>query len=185
MKIENSIVPVELILKLKRDMEEKGLIRFPYNLDFEGAYREMLYWFNGWDLNKYPYDSLSNPLDYDNHYKENVDTFLEQNYTVDIFIIMIALNCCECNNLIHNNNVGKIALVISIITGDLKDNNFPSAIHDYLESKNLLILRFGGLICCGLIRNRMGTDDFETFFRKYKAILQKHTYPNRLFEFRK
>lgn len=43
MKIENSIVPVKLILKLKRDMEEKGLIRFPYNLDFEGAYREMLY----------------------------------------------------------------------------------------------------------------------------------------------
>ena len=76
MKIENSIVPVELILKLKRDMEEKGLIRFHYNLDFEGAYREMLYWFNGWDLNKYPYDSLLNPLDYDNHYKENVDTFL-------------------------------------------------------------------------------------------------------------
>lgn len=75
MKIENSIVPVELILKLKRDMEEKGLIRFHYNLDFEGVYREMLYWFNGWDLNKYPYDSLLNPLDYDNHYKENVDTF--------------------------------------------------------------------------------------------------------------
>ena len=24
------------------------------------------------------------------------------------------------------------------------------------------------------IRNRMGTDDFETFFRKYKAILRKH-----------
>ena len=184
MKIENSIVPVELILKLKRDMEEKGLIRFPYNLVFEGAYREMLYWFSGWDLNKYPYDDLSNPLDYDNHYKESVDTYLEQNYTVDILIIMIALNYCEHNNLIHNNDIEKITLVVIIIIGYVEVDGPLSKIHDYLESKNLLILSKTS-ICCGLIRNRMGTDDFETFFRKYKTILQKHIYSNNLFEFKK
>ena len=176
--INKSIISIEKILKIEKDWEDKGFVKFPQNFDFKGAYMELLQWFD-WDIEKYRYVSI-NKDESVSLYPEDIHIKLEKDYSLMVLLAMVILYCCENEVLINNNNLEEIDSFITNACGCQYFVDRDSAkLYYYLEDNNIYhndnnIHGNTASFVCGMIRNRMGTDDFETFFRKYKDILQKH-----------
>lgn len=91
--INKSIVSIEKILKIEKDWEDKGFVKFPQNFDFKGAYMELLQWFDR-DIKKYRYVSIVSDESV-SLYPENIHIKLEKDYSLMVLLAMVILNCCE------------------------------------------------------------------------------------------
>ena len=164
----------EKILHVKAKWDEIGFTKFPENFDIVGAFKELREWFK-WDMKKYPYDSITNPAEYNISYPETNCKLKDDLHDATVMSIIGILNYAENQNLTNNLNYEKIDKIIYgfdsfyVCDGDLDGyyNYFKVLLDIGISATDSSYIG-------GTIRNRMGTDDFETFFRKYKAILRKH-----------
>lgn len=166
----------EKILHVKAKWNEMGFTEFPENFDIVEAFKELREWFK-WDMKKYPYDNITNPIKCNENYPEINYKLKDSLHDATVMSIIGILNYAENHDLTNNLNYEKIDKIIYgfdssyICDGDL------DGYYNYF--KVLLDIGVGATDSSyigGTIRNRMGTDDFETFFRKYKDILQKYTH---------
>lgn len=164
----------EKILHVKAKWDEIGFTKFPENFDIVGAFKELREWFK-WDMKKYPYDNITNPVEYNISYPETNCKLKDDLHDATVMSIIGILNYAENQNLTNNLNYEKIDKIIYgfdsfyVCDGDLDGyyNYFKVLLDTGVSATDASYIG-------GTIRNRMGNDDFETFFGKYKAILQKH-----------
>lgn len=164
----------EKILHVKAKWDEIGFTKFPENFDIVGAFKELREWFK-WDMKKYPYDNITNPVEYNESYPEINYKLKDSLHDATVMSIIGILNYAENHDLTNNLNYEKIDKIIYgfdsfyVCDGDLDGyyNYFKVLLDIGISATDSSYIG-------GTIRNRMGTDDFETFFRKYKAILRKH-----------
>ncbi len=176
----------EQILKLKEMYEKYEVVKFPTefdSIDFVGAFNELREWFK-WDLDKYQYTHLTDSTE-----SHTVKKFLNtasdtlfKGYDIAVFVVIVELSIIESAGLVHNSDLDLIEKSIEKFEDDGEiyekldpDYNSKFDIDKYSELAHYVLEEFNYTdFTQGLIRNRMGDDDFETFFRKYKAILRKH-----------
>ena len=113
--INKSIVSIEKILKIEKDWEDKGFVKFPQNFDFKGAYMELLQWFD-WDIKKYPYVDIDKD-ESESLYPENIHIKLEKDYSLVVLLTMVILYYCENEVSINNNNLKEIDAFITNACG--------------------------------------------------------------------
>ena len=176
----------EQILKLKDMYEKYEVVKFPAefdSIDFVGAFNELREWFK-WDIDKYQYTHLTDSTE-SHTAKKFLDTAsdtLFKGYDIVVFIVIVELAIIESAGLVHNSDLDLIEKSIEKFEND---GEFYGKLDPYYNSKfdtdkyselaHYVLQEFNYTdYTQGLIRNRMGDDDFETFFRKYKAILRKH-----------
>lgn len=176
----------EQILKLKEMYEKYEVVKFPAefdSIDFVGAFNELREWFK-WDLDKYQYAHLTDSTE-SHTIKKFLDTAsdtLFKGYDIVVFVVIVELAIIESAGLVHNSDLDLIEKSIEKFEND---GEFYGKLDPYYNSKfdtdryselaHYVLQEFNYTdYTQGLIRNRMGDDDFETFFRKYKAILRKH-----------
>ena len=176
----------EQILKLKEMYEKYEVVKFPTefdSIDFVGAFNELREWFK-WDLDKYQYTHLTDSTE-----SHTVKKFLNtasdtlfKGYDIAVFVVIVELSIIESAGLVHNSDLDLIEKSIEKFEDDGEiyekldpDYNSKFDTDKYSELAHYVLQEFNYTdFTQGLIRNRMGDDDFETFFRKYKAILRKH-----------
>ena len=103
-------------------------------------------------------------------------------YDIAVFVVIVELSIIESAGLVHNSDLDLIEKSIEKFEDDGEiyekldpDYNSKFDTDKYSELAHYVLQEFNYTdFTQGLIRNRMGDDDFETFFRKYKAILRKH-----------
>ena len=170
--INKSIVSIEKILKIEKDWEDKGFVKFPQNFDFKGAYMELLQWFD-WDIKKYPYVDIDKD-ESESLYPENIHIKLEKDYSLVVLLTMVILYYCENEVSINNNNLKEIDAFITNACGCQYFVDRDSAkLYYYLEDNNLYRGDIASFVC-GMIHNRMQNNDFEAFYKEFKSIIQKH-----------
>lgn len=170
--INKSIVSIEKILKIEKDWEDKGFVKFPQNFDFKGAYMELLQWFD-WDIKKYPYVDIDKD-ESESLYPENIHIKLEKDYSLVVLLAMVILYYCENEVSINNNNLKEIDAFITNACGCQYFVDRDSAkLYYYLEDNNLYRGDIASFVC-GMIHNRMQNNDFEAFYKEFKSIIQKH-----------
>ena len=180
--INKSIIPIEKILKIEKDWEDKGFVKFPQNFDFKGAYMELLQWFD-WDIKKYPYVDIDKD-ESESLYPENIHIKLEKDYSLVVLLAMVILYYCENEVSINNNNLKEIDAFITNACGCQYFVDRDSAkLYYYLEDNNIYhndnnIHGNTASFVCGMIHNRMQNNDFEAFYKEFKSIIQKHILGN-------
>ena len=103
-------------------------------------------------------------------------------YDIAVFVVIVELAIIESAGLVHNSDLDLIEKSIEKFEDDGEiyekldpDYNSKFDTDKYSELAHYVLQEFNYTdYTQGLIRNRMGDDDFETFFRKYKDILRKH-----------
>lgn len=176
----------EQILKLKEMYEKYEVVKFPTefdSIDFVGAFNELREWFK-WDLDKYQYTHLTDSTESHTIKKFHGDASntLFKGYDIAVFVVIVELAIIESAGLVHNSDLDLIEKSIEKFEDDGEvyeklDPYYNSKFDTdkYSELAHYVLQEFNYAdYTQGLIRNRMGDDDFETFFRKYKAILRKH-----------
>ena len=164
----------EKILHVKAKWDEIGFTKFPENFDIVGAFKELREWFK-WDMKKYPYDNITNPTEYNTSYPETNYKLKDDLHDATVMSIIGILNYAENQNLTNNLNYKKIDKIIyGFDSFYIYDGDLDGYYNYFKVLLDIGISATDSSYIGGTIRNRMGTDDFETFFRKYKAILRKH-----------
>ena len=164
----------EKILHVKAKWDEIGFTKFPENFDIVGAFKELREWFK-WDMKKYPYDNITNPVEYNESYPEINYKLKDSLHDATVMSIIGILNYAENHDLTNNLNYEKIDKIIyGFDSSYICDGDLDGYYNYFKVLLDIGISATDSSYIGGTIRNRMGTDDFETFFRKYKAILRKH-----------
>ena len=164
----------EKILHVKAKWDEIGFTKFPENFDIVGAFKELREWFK-WDMKKYPYDNITNPVEYNESYPEINYKLKDSLHDATVMSIIGILNYAENHDLTNNLNYERIDKIIyGFDSSYVCDGDLDGYYNYFKVLLDIGISATDSSYIGGTIRNRMGTDDFETFFRKYKAILRKH-----------
>ena len=164
----------EKILHVKAKWDEIGFTKFPENFDIVGAFKELREWFK-WDMKKYPYDNITNPVEYNISYPEINYKLKDNLHDATVMLIIGILNYAENHDLTNNLNYEKIDKIIyGFDSSYICDGDLDGYYNYFKVLLDIGVSATDSNYIGGAIRNRMGTDDFETFFRKYKGILQKH-----------
>lgn len=165
----------EKILEIKNELVDQGIIKPEINDSklFLKLFEELKEWFK-WDIQRFPYKELDNPIGYHYNYNDNDLKFYNENYDLIVFSVMLGIYICakeECLSDIEITNGILCCRFTSFNTG--KDRYFYE---NYQKICGINIDNLGYFIR-GMIRNKMGNDTFEAFeefLNNYITILQKH-----------
>ena len=162
---------IEKILEIKNELVNQGIIK-PMIDDskFLKLFEELKEWFK-WDIQRFPYKELTDPIGYRYDYRDRDLKFYNENYDLIVFSAMVSINICKKEGVL--NNVYHTAKIIC--------SGFTpfSALEDSYFYKNYQkICGIGdenlGFFIMGMIRNKMGNGTFEEFLNDYATILQKY-----------
>ena len=165
---------IEKILEIKDELVNQGIINETIMIDdsklFLKLFEELKEWFK-WDIQRFPYKELDNPIGYHYNYNDNDLKFYNENYDLIVFSVMLGIYICakeECLSDIEITNGILRCRFTSFNTG--KDRYFYEN-YQKICGINTDIL---GYFIRGMIRNKMGNGTFEEFLNNYTAILQKY-----------
>ena len=164
---------IEKILKIKDELANQGIINEPIMIDnskFLKLFEELKEWFK-WDIQRFPYKELDNPIGYHYNYNDNDLKFYNENYDLIVFSVMLGIYICakeECLSDIEITNGILRCRFTSFNTG--KDRYFYE---NYQKICGINIDNLGYFIR-GMIRNKMGNNTFDEFLNSYTVILQKY-----------
>lgn len=163
---------IEKILEIKNELVNQGIIKPEINDSklFLKLFEELKEWFK-WDIQRFPYKELDNPIGYHYNYNDNDLKFYNENYDLIVFSVMLGIYICakeECLSDIEITNGILRCRFTSFNTG--KDRYFYE---NYQKICGINIDNLGYFIR-GMIRNKMGNGTFEKFLNNYTAILQKY-----------
>lgn len=106
----------EKILHVKAKWDEIGFTKFPENFDIVGAFKELREWFK-WNMKKYPYDNITNPVEYNESYPEINYKLKDSLHDATVMSIIGILNYAENHDLTNNLNYEKLIKLIKLFMG--------------------------------------------------------------------
>ena len=163
---------IEKILEIKNELVNHGIINEPVMIDdskFMKLFEELKEWFI-WDIQRFPYKSLTDETGEFYNYKESDIQFYKDNYDLVVFSAMVGLyNCKNIFEIIECVDA-KLRTMFTPFSSTLEDRHFYEN-YQKVCGINTEIL---GYFVRGMIRSKMGNDTFEEFLNEYTTILQKH-----------
>lgn len=167
----------EQILKLKEFYEENNIVKFPEELDVLKSFSELKDWFG---KSQYKYINFQNKkMNMDNYYDFVVFNtmitllFLENNKT-DISKLDLVENVLEKFNKTNKWFFSDLKIIFDRIIGEIsffRESNNIEEMVGYI----IINMNYSFNFAITLIHNYIKNGNFETFFKKYKSIIQKHT----------
>ena len=167
----------EQILKLKEFYEENNIVKFPEELDVLKSFSELKDWFG---KSQYKYINFQNKkMNMDNYYDFVVFNtmitllFLENNKT-DISKLDLVENVLEKFNKTNKWFFSDLKIIFDRIIGEIsffRESNNIEEMVGYI----IINMNYSFNFAIALIHNYIKNGNFETFFKKYKSIIQKHT----------
>lgn len=163
----------EKILEIKNELVNQGIIKLMIDdSKFLKLFEELKEWFK-WDIQRFPYKELTDPIGYHYNYRDHDLKFYNENYDLIVFSTMIGIYICGKEGVL--NDVERTNANLSFAfsaTNNLEDRRFYENYQKILGiSINTEILDY---FIGGMIRNKMGNGTFEEFLNNYTAILQKY-----------
>ena len=164
---------IEKILEIKDELVKRGIVDEPIIINdskFLKIFEELKEWFK-WDIQRFPYKELTDPIGYRYNYRDCDLKFYNENYDLVIFSVILGIYICEkkeCLGSMRTANAILGCLFTSFNTG--KDRYFYE---NYQKICGINIDNLGYFIR-GMIRNKMGNGTFEEFLNNYNTILQKY-----------
>lgn len=161
----------EKILEIKNELANQGIIK-PIIDDskFLKLFEELKEWFK-WDIRRFPYRELTDPIGYHYNYKESDIKFYKDNYDLVVFSAMLGIYICakeECLDDMQITNAILLCTFTSFNTG--KDRYFYENYQKICGIDTSIL----GYFIIGMIRNKMGSNTFDEFLNSYATILQKY-----------
>ena len=162
----------EKILEIKNELVNQGIIN-PTSDDskFLKLFEELKEWFK-WDIQRFPYKELTDPIGYRYNYKESDIKFYKSNHDLAVFSVMVGINICA-NKKVLNDVEGTNKILNTLFTSLFTS---PEERHFYENYKKIcgINTEILGSFVMGMIRNKMGNGTFDEFLVKYNNIIQKY-----------
>lgn len=165
---------IEKILEIRDELVNQGIINKPKIDDsvFVKLFEELKEWFK-WDIQRFPYKELADPIEYYNY--EDCDLkFYNENYDLIVFSAMVGIYICTKKEVLNNASYTN-AILLTLFT------SFTTPKESYFYKNYQKICRINtdilGFFVSGMIRNKIGNGTFEEFLNNYFMILQKYTTP--------
>lgn len=162
----------EKILEIKNELVNQGIIK-PMIDDsrFLKLFEELKEWFK-WDIQRFPYKELTDPIGYRYNYKDRDLKFYNENYDLIVFSAMVGIYICAKKGVLNDaEGTNKIlnTLFTSLFTS-------PEERHFYENYKKIcgINTEILGSFVMGMIRNKMDNGTFDEFLVKYNNIIQKY-----------
>ena len=166
---------IEKILEIKNELVKRGIVDEPIIIDdskFLKVFEELKEWFK-WDIQRFPYKELTDPIGYRYNYRDCDLKFYNENYDLIVFSAMVGIYICTItgNGCLKTGRVNhKMSELFSVYC----DAAVMEFYRNYKKicgiNKNVDNLAY---FVKGMIRNKMnGT--FEEFLNEYVTILQKY-----------
>ena len=164
---------IEKILEIKNELVNQGIINETIIIDdskFLKLFEELKEWFK-WDIQRFPYNELTDPIGYHYNYKNRDLKFYNENYDLVVFSLIIGINICAKEGVLNDveRTNANLSFTFSAIN-NLEDRRFYEN-YQKICGVNTEILDY---FIRGMIRNKMGNGTFEEFLNNYTAILQKY-----------
>lgn len=162
----------EKILEIKNELVNQGIIN-PTSDDskFLKLFEELKEWFK-WDIQRFPYKELTDPIGYRYNYKESDIKFYKSNHDLAVFSVMVGINICA-NKKVLNDVEGTNKILNTLFTSLFTS---PEERHFYENYKKIcgINTEILGSFVMGMIRNKMDNGTFDEFLVKYSNIIQKY-----------
>ena len=163
---------IEKILEIKNELANQGIIK-PMIDDskFLKRFEKLKEWFK-WDIQRFPYKELTNPIGYRYNYRDCDLKFYNENYDLIVFSVMLGIYICAKKGVLNDvEGTNKIlnTLFTSLFTS-------PEERHFYENYKKIcgINTEILGSFVMGMIRNKMDNGTFDEFLVKYNNIIQKY-----------
>ena len=167
---------IEKILEIKDELVKRGIVDEPIIINdskFLKIFEELKEWFK-WDIQRFPYKELTDPIGYRYNYRDCDLKFYNENYDLITFSVMVGINICGKEGVLNDVEDTNAILGFSFTSFTaLEDSYFYK---NYQKICGINIDNLGYFIR-GMIRNKMGNDTFEAFeefLNNYITILQKY-----------
>ena len=161
----------EKILEIKNELANQGIIK-PMIDDskFLKRFEKLKEWFK-WDIQRFPYKELTDPIGYRYNYRDCDLKFYNENYDLIVFSAMVGIYICGKEGFLNDVELtnANLSFAFSAIN-NLEDRRFYEN-YQKICGINTEILDY---FIRGMIRNKMGNGTFEEFLNNYTAILQKY-----------
>ena len=164
---------IEKILEIKDELVKRGIVDEPIIINdskFLKIFEELKEWFK-WDIQRFPYKELTDPIGYRYDYRDRDLKFYNENYDLIVFSAMVSINICKKKGVLNNvYHTAKIVCSGFTPFSALEDGYFYKNYQKIcgIGDENL------GFFIMGMIRNKMGNGTFEEFLNDYATILQKY-----------
>ena len=164
---------IEKILEIKDELVKRGIVDEPIIINdskFLKIFEELKEWFK-WDIQRFPYKELTDPIGYRYDYRDRDLKFYNENYDLIVFSAMVSINICKKKGVLNNvYHTAKIVCSGFTPFSALEDSYFYKNYQKIcgIGDENL------GFFIMGMIRNKMGNGTFEEFLNDYATILQKY-----------
>lgn len=161
----------EKILEIKNELVNQGIIN-PTSDDskFLKLFEELKEWFK-WDIQRFPYKELTDPIGYHYNYKESDIKFYKDNYDLVVFSAMLGIYICAKEGVLDNVEQANANLSFTFSAiNNLEDRGFYENYQKICKINTEILDYF----VRGMIRNKMGNNTFDEFLNSYTTILQKH-----------
>lgn len=162
----------EKILEIKNELVNQGIIN-PTSDDskFLKLFEELKEWFK-WDIQRFPYKELTDPIGYRYNYKESDIKFYKSNHDLAVFSVMVGISICA-NKKVLNDVEGTNKILNTLFTSLFTS---PEERHFYENYKKIcgINTEILGSFVMGMIRNKMDNGTFDEFLVKYNNIIQKY-----------
>lgn len=92
---------IEKILEIKNELVKRGIVDEPIIIDdskFLKLFEELKEWLK-WDIQRFPYKELTDPIGYRYGYRGCDLKFYNENYNLVVFSAMVAINICTKENV--------------------------------------------------------------------------------------
>ena len=169
---EETKMTIEKILEIKNELENQGIINEPIMIDdskFLKFFEELKEWLK-WDIQRFPYKELDNPIGYRYGYRDHDLKFYNENYDLIVFSVMVGINICAKKGVLNDVRYTNATLGFSFTSFTALEDSYFYKNYQKVCGINTDIL---GYFVRGMIRNKMGNDTFDEFLVKYNNIIQK------------
>ena len=164
---------IEKILEIKDELVKRGIVDEPIIINdskFLKIFEELKEWFK-WDIQRFPYKELTDPIGYRYNYRDCDLKFYNENYDLVVFSVMCGINICRKKGVLNDVEDTNAILGFSFTSFTALEDSYFYKNYQKICGINTEIL---GFFIAGMIRNKMGNGTFEEFLNNYTAILQKY-----------
>ena len=164
---------IEKILEIKDELVKRGIVDEPIIINdskFLKIFEELKEWFK-WDIQRFPYKELTDPIGYRYNYRDCDLKFYNENYDIVIFSVILGIYICGKKEVLNNVYYSNKILCSRFTSFTASEDDYFYKNYQKICGINTDIL---GYFVRGIIRNKMGNSTFEEFLNNYTAILQKY-----------
>ena len=95
---------IEKILEIKDELVKRGIVDEPIIINdskFLKIFEELKEWFK-WDIQRFPYKELTDPIGYRYNYRDCDLKFYNENYDLITFSVIVGINICGKKGVLND-----------------------------------------------------------------------------------